>query len=318
MRGVFVLGAARSGTSMLTRIVSLLGVPTCVDADLLRARPANPKGFWESVIVTLGDELLLALADGRWWCPPAPADILRRATPDVRTCYRRAFCAVHPTPEWVVKDPRLCFTLPFWREVLDLRPLIVLAVRPPADVAASSTRRTNVPPELTLALWERSMRVVLAHAVGLPVMVVTVPAVLDRLHDWCEEAQEMLATNGFATAGPDWRGRVEAFVEPRLLQPAPCALPLSPSQAALWDLVESLDGCHRSLPLIDLPPETPTTSACFPPMWRGITDHGLPAFGSDPLFGSTLTPHQNELYTAMYHAVAEAHAAGGTRVPAGV
>ena len=42
MRGVFVLGMHRSGTSAAARLVNLLGVPTCVEEDLLRTTRGQP------------------------------------------------------------------------------------------------------------------------------------------------------------------------------------------------------------------------------------------------------------------------------------
>jgi|SoiMethySBSTD1v2_1073268.scaffolds.fasta_scaffold00086_59 hypothetical protein len=211
MRGIFVLGVGRSGTSLVTRVVNLLGIPTCMPRDLLAAGPSNPRGFWESRTTVVGDELLLALGDGRWWCPPQPQEILRRVTPVVATSYARAFRAVHPTGEWVVKDPRLAFTLPFWLQALDVRPVMIV-VRAPSETVASVGRQMGLPTALTLALWERTTRTVLQQTQGLPVIVGPLSEVTDRLNGWCEGCVDFLRRGGVRRSrnGRRRRGQVPA------------------------------------------------------------------------------------------------------------
>ena len=57
MQGVFVLGMHRSGTSAAARLVNFLGIPTCVDEDLLPTTEDNPKGFWESASLAALNDL---------------------------------------------------------------------------------------------------------------------------------------------------------------------------------------------------------------------------------------------------------------------
>ena len=58
MKGVFVVGMHRSGTSAAARLVNLLGIPTCVEEDLLLKTEDNPRGYWESATLTgLNDRL---------------------------------------------------------------------------------------------------------------------------------------------------------------------------------------------------------------------------------------------------------------------
>ena len=62
--GVFVLGMHRSGTSAVTRLISLLGLGTPPEEDLVQPTDENPKGFWES-------ESLVAFNDAS--CAPSVA-----------------------------------------------------------------------------------------------------------------------------------------------------------------------------------------------------------------------------------------------------
>jgi hypothetical protein len=59
--GTFVLGMHRSGTSVVTRVLNLLGLSTCSDADLFPVRVGNAAGHWESLTV-------MVLNDRRWAC----------------------------------------------------------------------------------------------------------------------------------------------------------------------------------------------------------------------------------------------------------
>ena len=62
--GVFVLGMHRSGTSLLARLLNLLGCK--LPKDLLGANESNPSGHWESLkAIEINDALLRAL--GRRW-----------------------------------------------------------------------------------------------------------------------------------------------------------------------------------------------------------------------------------------------------------
>src|ERR1700748_3144657 len=57
---IFVLGMHRSGTSVLTRVISLAGAE--LPANLMTAREDNATGFWEPVkAVNLTDAFLASL-----------------------------------------------------------------------------------------------------------------------------------------------------------------------------------------------------------------------------------------------------------------
>lgn len=68
-RPVVVLGMHRSGTSAVTRVVNLLGLPLCRRDDLYLAAD-NPAGHWESTSVVGVNDALLAEMGGPCWAPP--------------------------------------------------------------------------------------------------------------------------------------------------------------------------------------------------------------------------------------------------------
>ena len=55
----------------------------------------------------------------------------------------------------VWKDPRTCLTLPFWVEVLDETPLVVLLNRHPVEIASSAEKRNQLSRGHAFAVWER-------------------------------------------------------------------------------------------------------------------------------------------------------------------
>ena len=172
-RRVVVLGMHRSGTSALTRILNLLGLPLCHDADLMMGQHDNPAGHWESASLCDFNERILATYGGEWEEPPRLPSGWERS-PKMRALEsdaRELFDSVHPTEEWVWKDPRTCLTLPFWVPII--RPTAALfVIRDPGAIAASLKRRSNIPTSVGLALWERYTRSALQVARGLPVVVV--------------------------------------------------------------------------------------------------------------------------------------------------
>ncbi len=142
---VIVLGMHRSGTSLLSNILHLLGVDM-VDQPT-HASKSNETGFWERPdIVALQDDILYALGapvgspmhavplKAGWWRNPEIRDLKKRLH-DLMAEHLD-----HVRRPWGFKDPRTCRLLPLWGEILeelDVSPRFVWAVRHPAEAAVS-------------------------------------------------------------------------------------------------------------------------------------------------------------------------------------
>jgi hypothetical protein len=141
---ICVLGFHRSGTSMLTRLLNLMGVDVGPEDELLGPVAGdNARGYWEPVwLIELNDAILTQLG-GTDWQPPAPADGWERSpalTALRARAHERLDTAYGDRPVWGFKDPRLCLTLPFWQSVLAERGdrvSYLVALRSPAETAAS-------------------------------------------------------------------------------------------------------------------------------------------------------------------------------------
>lgn len=170
---VVILGMHRSGTSAITRVINLLGLPLCSASDLM-SRPDNPIGHWESESLTAFDDQLLKVLGGQFDAPPdmehgwethqAAANLYNEAA----AIFRRVFT----TTSWVWKDPRACLTLPFWRVIWSGAPVAVFIHREPLEVSLSLGRRDGTRKAHCIALWERYARSALQNAKGLPLVTV--------------------------------------------------------------------------------------------------------------------------------------------------
>jgi hypothetical protein len=157
---ILAAGMHRSGTSALTRVISLVGAD--IASDLMPPfENNNPTGFWEAKeFVDLSDTLLAALnADWQalrslpenWQQTPAAAEFRARAAAFVA----REFGS---SKLFVLKDPRICRILPALTAAIESLGIIVKVVVPyrnPAEVAASLYRRDQLRPEEGLQLWLR-------------------------------------------------------------------------------------------------------------------------------------------------------------------
>lgn len=158
---LIVLGMHRSGTSVLTRVLSLMGAD--LPASLMGPSPNNPTGYWESHVVRDFNDRLLAVIGSYWddWRAlpegwdrsPKVAEFTDEAAELLETEFGTSGFLV-------LKDPRVSRLMPFWDQVLRAQGLVprpVLSLRHPMEVAASLAQRNDFAPELSYLLWLRYM-----------------------------------------------------------------------------------------------------------------------------------------------------------------
>jgi hypothetical protein len=143
VRPVAIVGAGRSGTSMLARMLGYCGLSLGNDADFISADKHNPRGYWEHKgVFDLNQRLMLHLGS-RWYDDPPKLDPGWQLSPSLDPFYEEAQKLVDASfggdGGWVWKLPRASVTIPFWRRAVpDLR--FVLCVRNPLDYAGSVER----------------------------------------------------------------------------------------------------------------------------------------------------------------------------------
>ena len=169
-RVVCILGMHRSGTSLVTRVLNLIGLDLGPEGHLMGPSAANETGHWESIPISeLNDEIFARLG-GSWWEPPpfTPgwerrpdlADVRKQARELVESDFGRSAL-------WGFKDPRISLTAPFWQRIVG-RMDYVICLRNPIDVAASlaARKREPVPFARGVDLWLTYTRAAIAATAG--------------------------------------------------------------------------------------------------------------------------------------------------------
>ena len=156
---VVILGMHRSGTSALARVLSLLGGD--LPKTLMQANATNEAGHWESAAIAKLNDRILESAGSSWhdWTEFNPGWF---ESPRAEQFRSDAIQVVQdefgPSRLFIFKDPRLCRLLPFWLDVFHrcgVRPVALLPIRNPLEVAASLERRNRFEPGLGHLLWLR-------------------------------------------------------------------------------------------------------------------------------------------------------------------
>ncbi len=266
--GVYVLGMHRSGTSAVTRVINLLGVPIGRADRLMPVQADNPAGFWEHLaLMEVNDEVLDRLG-GSWDAPPAPDPSFVDA-PEMAELLARAgaeFVATYDGPRWVFKDPRASVVLPFWRRCVGSGDdVAVVVVRNPLDIAASLSRRDRMAVTYAMALWERYTRLVFRDAAGLPAIVVDYDRIVDDPAAVTDLEKFLVAHDQVATAPDPDAIRRFLLSSLRHARHDRAALDrderVSAEQRALFDRSLALAGAHERFDPGELPPDSPLTDA---------------------------------------------------------
>ena len=162
-RLVLIVGMHRSGSSLLADAVRRTGVP--MGARFLQATDANPAGYFEHVDVVAAHDRLLRALERAWASPGALLDMPAGWLDSAAAATARAELGALLAGEldaheglFAVKDPRICRLLPLWQRVaadVGVRVSYVMALRGPAAVAASLTRRDGLGRDHGELLWLR-------------------------------------------------------------------------------------------------------------------------------------------------------------------
>ncbi|MGD0464552.1 MAG: hypothetical protein ABSB74_18860 [Tepidisphaeraceae bacterium] len=189
-QSILVLGMHRSSTSVLSRILNLMGMN--LGSNLLPPAADNESGFWEHRdIQHIHDRIYESFERDwtyvtpqpqRWWEDPR----IEPWREQLRQVIVRDFSLC---PLWGIKDPRLCDMLPLWRALLsalNCQTKCVLIFRNPADVGRSLAKRDGLSLSRAYLLWLGSIIAAERDSRGLPRTITT---------------YEMLLAN--------WKGQIE-------------------------------------------------------------------------------------------------------------
>jgi glycosyltransferase involved in cell wall biosynthesis len=207
---LLVLGMHRSGTSALTRTLSLMGA--ALPENVMGAGPGNETGHWEPQrLVSLHDRML-AEAGSSWddWRElDLETSLTRKRLDHYKGEIRRAIEEEYgAAPLFVIKDPRICRFVGLYVDILSTMGVAVhpvLMLRNPLAVTASLGARNEIHGAQGWLYW---LRHVLDAEAASRAMKRTVIFYEHLLEDWRDELAPL-----FEKADIDWPVDVESVAE---------------------------------------------------------------------------------------------------------
>jgi hypothetical protein len=193
---LFVLGPQRSGTSAITRVLSLSG--GALPSGMLGADAGNPRGYWEPRKAIAINETILYHHDTAWFDPS-----LRSMDDDALDATDKAACIgqierylkkLPDAPVLVIKEPRITTMSKLWFEAArraGFEVAVVIAVRHPLEVISSVATTWNVSRELSGALWLKYSLLAERDTRGMPRVFVDYA---DFLDDWRRGVKRIATT----------------------------------------------------------------------------------------------------------------------------
>lgn len=196
---ILIPGMHRSGTSLITRLVNLLGFD--LGQRLMPASADNPRGYWENMDVVEAHEALLASLDSPWTSlTPLPDDWQSRPVSQlVRQRLQDIVTHEFADQPAAIKDPRLCRFLPLWHDIAantGRQLMVIMAIRHPVDVARSLEKRDAMSLNTGLLLWLRHVCEAERDSRDMPRIVVDYDVLLK---DWRQPVRDIAAKLGI-----DW------------------------------------------------------------------------------------------------------------------
>ncbi len=166
---LIVLGMHRSGTSVLARLLNMMGAYFGPEGISTGANQENPKGFWERRDVRQLNDFILNSVDCDW---NKIAGLDQKTLSDaVITEFRekasKIVLEMDAHRPFMLKEPRLCVLFKLWRDLFEV-PICIHIYRNPVEVAHSLFARNGIPIHAGIALWEKYNLSALEASYGLP------------------------------------------------------------------------------------------------------------------------------------------------------
>lgn len=212
---LFVLGFARSGTSALTRVLSLCGAT--LPAKMLGATAHDPGGFWEPRPAVHLNGAILRRHGSAGFDPTLRLQeegALDAAAKAAWIAKVRTYLTTLPAaPVVVIKDPKITALSDVWFEAArqaGFDPAAVIAVRHPIEASRSITAAVRTSPEFGAALWLKYSLLAERTTRDLPHVFVEYDNLLD---DWRREVKRISAAISIELETHNV-GPVEEFLAP--------------------------------------------------------------------------------------------------------
>ncbi|NRP87018.1 hypothetical protein GFPCMMHI_02938 [Ensifer adhaerens] len=216
--GLVVLGMHRSGTSALTRVLSLLGAD--LPHRLMGPNGDNETGHWEPEDLVIINDQLLSAGDSCWYdwrkfdCGSLDERYLRFRDAIV-VCFKEDFGS---SRLFVLKDPRICRLVPLFKDAadqLDVELRFIIPYRNASEVAASLSARDGIAVDYAKLMWARHILDAEAETRGSPRVFVPYDALLSDFEGVCNRIGACLDVE-WPISVTEARVNIGAFLRPDL------------------------------------------------------------------------------------------------------
>jgi hypothetical protein len=152
---IMVLGMHRGGTSALAGTLQNMGI--YMGENLMKGGKENPKGFFELIEFKELNKEILNYFNTSWDDIEISKKVKKSVPIDIRRKMRKIIKDNFDKYNiFALKDPRMCFLLPIWEEVLkniDIETEAIVIVRDPSEVFFSLKKRNNINFLTSFHLW---------------------------------------------------------------------------------------------------------------------------------------------------------------------
>jgi glycosyltransferase involved in cell wall biosynthesis len=240
---ILVLGMHRSGTSVVARLLNMMGAYFAPDDVVMQPSDANPKGYWEREdIRVLNDDILKSL-NVSWDnlydfdASMLTEDIQKEFLPRIQ----QIVLNLDAHRPWMIKDPRMCLLLPVWRSLLEV-PVCVFVYRNPIQIAQSLKTREDMmsviigaslhpiraadysetaikfPITLGMALWEKYTLDALTNSEGLPRIFISFHELMSQPVETIKNLYNHLTACDVQGLRLPSEKEILAYIEPKLFR----------------------------------------------------------------------------------------------------
>jgi hypothetical protein len=128
---IFVIGMHRSGTSMVARLLNLMGAYFGPEGISTGSGQENPKGFWERKDVRALNNQILYAANSDW-DRVSDFSLEKIASQDLDTInqqLQRLILELDAHRPWFLKEPRFCLTFHYGKNIWNTLFVFTLTAR---------------------------------------------------------------------------------------------------------------------------------------------------------------------------------------------
>lgn len=215
---IFIVGMHRSGTSLVSRLLNLMGAYFAPEGQSIGFNEENLKGFWERKdVIEINQEILKNnFSDwNRISGFPKDSGWTEEIDDKLKKSLKNLVLNIDAFRPWFIKDPRLCLTLPAWKHYTE-KPLVIYIFRDPLEVALSLKKRNNFPIEYGLDLWYHYNIHALRNTEELPSFYLNYNDLINNQAESSNSIFEWLKNNGCKRLDPISKDELESFIDKKL------------------------------------------------------------------------------------------------------